>query len=110
MSSRKINDAFQSYLNLTKKIERFEKEREKVKEFLKQQTALHKNKVLDFQRGGCLLQEAIRETLDKWAVKKLIGDLQYKQVTKVTKYPIFKVYTDQEKWEAYKEKFIKEKN
>ena len=86
-------------------IGRMKLEIEKIDERLRAQTK-EAGGVQDFGVAGCVLHSATRETIDKKKAKELLGDLQYNQITKTTNYETFTVY-HHEKWDQYKEKFIK---
>jgi len=88
-------------------IDRMKAEVEKIDEMLKAETK-KAGGVKDYGVAGCVLHTATRRTIDNEKAKELLGGLQYNQIVKTTTYETFTVY-HAEKWDQYKEKFIKGK-
>ena len=95
----KLADKFIKYGNLKKEMDKLKKELdEEVKS---------KGGFLDLgAMGGVLMKDCERETLDKKKVKVLLGD-SYKLVSKITKYDMVKLYTNEDSWKKYKLVFTK---
>lgn len=97
-----IATLFSSYAVVEDEIKTREAQLEILRTELKDRVRLAPGHTIDVETAGATLQEATRETLDKVGVKKLIGELEFKRLCKVTKYEIFKVFPTQESWEKFK--------
>jgi hypothetical protein len=96
------------YLLLEKQKKEIEAEQTKIRDTFKMLAKGKKNQILNFGYAGVVIQQAVRESLDKKKVKDLLGELQYQSVVKISKYEMLRVYTDPKRWQGYLNKFTKQ--
>ena len=101
MIKSKVVTTMKDYIEACRMIKSLQERQTEFRDTLKEITKGKRKKILDLGFAGAVFQKAERETIDKKEAKKLLGEIQYKAISKITKYEMFRVYTDKDKWTKY---------